>query len=185
VRGDESQVVTPSFALTGTPGTGKSRVGRELSRTRAVLEVADAARLADARQGRTGSWVVDLPKLARWLHKHPSPGQLVLVGHLSHLLPVEGAVVLRCHPIELGHRLSRAKRGTRASRAENVAAEAVDYVLIEARSRLRRVSEVDTTGRRPEQVAREVARLLDSGPCVAGRPVDWLSDPAVTEYLLR
>ena len=52
-------------------------------------------------------------------------------GHLSHLLRVDLAVVLRCSPKVLKERLEA--KGWRESKImENVEAEAVDVILVEA-----------------------------------------------------
>ena len=127
---------------------------------------------------------IDLDRLrARWPPARP-PWQGV-VGHLAHLLPVAAIVVLRCHPIELAHRLSRARRGSAADRFENVACEAIDLIAEEARARPRPVREIDTTGRTPRAVAREVARWLAHPTSSRPGEVRWLDDPDVTDYLLH
>jgi len=108
----------------------------------------------------------------------------VLVGHLSHLLPVRDALVLRCHPVELLARLRKARRGSASDRRENVLAEATDVVLQEALGRRRRVWELDTTGRSVADVAREVDRILRDRDGPHHGAVDWLADPLVTDYLL-
>ncbi len=172
--------------LTGTPGTGKSSVARHLPSSWAPIEVgALALELGTGRRrGRSGV-VVDLPATSRRWRRSGSEHHL-LVGHLAHLLPVRTVVLLRCHPIELARRLARARRGTGYDRAENVASEAVDVILTECRALRRRVLEIDTTGRTPRQVARELVRAVRSrGRRPRSPPVDWLSDPAVTDYLER
>lgn len=173
-------------ALTGTPGTGKSSVARRLSREFGAVEVGDLARrIGTARGTRARRTVeVDLRRTTAWLERHPASGRQVLVGHLAHLLPVDLAIVLRCHPLELGRRLRRARRGNPRTRADNVAAEATDVVLVEARARIRRVREVDTTGRTPDAVAREVVRILRGRASPRGPRVRWLEDPEVTAALL-
>lgn len=173
-------------ALTGTPGTGKSTVARRL-RDVAVVEVGEAAlRHAAGRRLPRGRGVeVDLARLRRALSRRPEPTPTVLVGHLAHLLPVDGAIVLRCHPLELARRLARARRGSASDRRENVGAEALDLVLTEARARRLPVWEVDTTARSPSAVARDVARLLDRRPRPRPARVDWLADRRVTDFLLR
>ena len=106
------------------------------------------------------------------------------MGHLAHLLPVRGAIVLRCHPRELAGRLRRAHRGNRGQRRANYLSEALDLVLVEALEGRLPVYEVDTTGRSIAEVAEEVdRRLRRRGRCRSGE-VDWLADPAVTEELL-
>jgi adenylate kinase len=174
------------MALTGTPGTGKSAVASALPRRWTAVEVADLAlQLGAGKRIRQGV-EVDLARLARRMRSAEEPELPdVVVGHLAHLLPIGDAIVLRCRPIELARRLGRARRGSDADRRANVEAEATDVVLVEALSLGRRVWEIDTTGRSVASVARAVAAILRKRPRPDAGAVDWLSDPQVTDYLLR
>lgn len=173
------------MALTGTPGTGKSSVGRRISVRFPVVEVGDLA-LAQGFGKRTRSGIqVDLPALARWMRrKRPDAGDLVVVGHLSHLLPISDVVVLRCRPDLLVRRLRMAHRGTAQDRRENYLAEALDIVVAEAVGLGRRVWEVDTTGRSAASVAKEVEELIVRRPGPRFGAVDWLSHPRIAAHLL-
>ena len=129
---------------------------------------------------------VDLAALAaRFRSTAVAQLPVVVVGHLAHLLPIRDAIVLRCHPVELGRRLERAHRGRGADRRANVEAEATDVVLLEALGLGRRIWEVDTSGRSVADVAREVSSLVRRRPRARYGAVDWLGDPTVTDYLLR
>lgn len=172
-------------ALTGTPGVGKSSVARRLPKGYRAEEVGRLALRWGVAEGSGRDVVVDLPRLARRLAARPPDAPQVVVGHLAHLLPVDDVVVLRCDPVELGRRLRSARRGTSDERHANVEAEATDVVLLEALRRGLRTWEVDTTGKGPATVAREVERLLRRRPASRYGAIDWLSDPLVTEYLLR
>jgi len=185
-RGRRASRRARPVALTGTPGVGKSAVAGVLAPRWTVVEVADLAlRTGTGRRTRRGV-LVDLDRLRAALRRDPAAGGPadVVVGHLAHLLPVREAIVLRCHPLALGRRLARARRGTRRDRAENVVSEALDLVLVEALGERLPVFEVDTTGRHVAEVALEVDRhLRRGGPPRHGR-VRWLADPAVTAHLL-
>ncbi|HYK94221.1 MAG TPA: AAA family ATPase [Thermoplasmata archaeon] len=174
-----------SFALTGTPGTGKSSVAIRLRRLD-VIEVADAAVRYGAGRRAGASVLVDVALLRSSIPPLvPGANPRVLVGHLSHFLPVQGIVVLRCHPLELRRRLDRARRGSEAERRENVASEALDVVLVEALGRGRPVWEIDTTRRTPDSVARAVERIVRRPPSSRFGRTSWLVDPRVTDLLLR
>ncbi len=173
------------FALTGTPGTGKSSVAAALAPRFRSIEVADLARIVGVARTRGGGVEVDVAALRRGVRPGRGlPSVDLVVGHLSHLLPMRHVVVLRCHPRELERRLERGRPASLADRRENLLAEALDVVLAEARRPGRRIYEIDTTGRTAHRVAREVAqRLRRDGPSSYGR-IDWLSDPWVTKHLL-
>jgi adenylate kinase len=172
------------IALTGTPGTGKTRVAARLTGLR-TIEVAELAVARGCARVRGKTVVVDLPALVRAQRAPGAWNEIeVVVGHLSHLLGLRDVVVLRCHPLELDRRLRQAPRGGARERVENVAAEATDVVRWEAAGEGRRILQVDTTGRTVTSVARGVARFARTrrpGPPVR---IDWLSDPRVTDYLL-
>lgn len=175
---------TRPVALTGTPGTGKSTVAALLPASVGWAEVGTLAREVGCASGTGRQLVVDLARLRRRWARRP-PDVDVVVGHLAHLLPVRQAIVLRCHPLELGRRLSRARRGTVRDRQANVVCEATDVVAAEARASHVPVYEIDTTGRSPRSVAREVGRRLGGKGPRRGTAVDWLADPTVTEQLLE
>jgi len=171
-------------ALTGVPGTGKSTTARRLAAGLRTLEVSDLA-LVWGLAHRTGETLtVDLEGMRR-RYRRDRPAVEVLVGHLSHLLPVRDVIVLRCHPGTLVDRLKRAGRGSARDRRENFLAEALDVVLAEALRPGRRVWEVDTTLRSPDEVAQIVTRTVRRRPPPRYGRVDWLADPAVTEHLLE
>jgi len=175
-----------AVALTGTPGTGKSAVAARLARSISVVEVGELARQLGAARGRGRAVTVDLPRLRRALARSGGLGRVdVVVGHLAHLLPVSAAIVLRCHPVELGRRLRSAHRGSAVERHDNLVCEATDAIVQEAIGRGLPVFEVDTTGRSIATVAAAVRRrILDGGRPSVGS-VDWLADPSVTRLLLR
>jgi adenylate kinase len=173
-------------ALTGTPGTGKSSVARQLPAAGPVIEVRSLAlELGTGRRLGRGVAEVDMTRLRRtfrsYMRLHPSG---VVVGHLAHFLPVDRVVVLRCHPTELARRLRRSGRPLR-EREANVLSEVLDLILVEALGERRPVHEIDTTGRSVAAVARSVGAVVRRpGPARYGR-LHWLADPRVTAQLLR
>ncbi|MCI4363270.1 MAG: AAA family ATPase [Thermoplasmata archaeon] len=179
------QTTAPEWvALTGTPGTGKSSVGRLLRSSFAVLEVVALARSHGAAVGKGRASTVDLPRLRTRLEGRP-PRTTLVVGHLSHLLPVDRAVLLRCHPLELAKRLSKRRSLSAGQRHENVVSEAIDLIRWEIAAEKLPVIEIDTTEQAPPEVAATVRRALLHPARQISRTIDWLSDPAVTEELLR
>ena len=86
-------------------------------------------------------------------------GDLLIEGHLSHLLGVDIAIVLRCSPKLLEERLRSRGYGDDKVR-ENVEAEAVDVILIEALDCAGKVCEIDVTHLSPQTVADAVSEIL-------------------------
>jgi adenylate kinase len=170
-------------ALTGTPGVGKSAVANDL-RLRGVSNVnlgafAQDKDLTDGFDEARMSAIVDPARVAEGLSGvTQSDGLLLLDGHWSHDVPgVGAAIVLRLRPDTLRTRLERRGWGDSKVR-ENVEAEAMDLILQEAVARLgvRRVHEVDTTGRTIRGVANAVLAVCrGTAPSRAHRPgqVDW------------
>ena len=109
------RVVDEGFrlALTGTPGTGKSTVAGLLSEkgfeVLTVESLAEENGLKGDLDSTDGALVIDTEALHRVLLEswHAMPVDPVIVdGHLSHHLPCDAVVVLRCSPNVLETRLA-------------------------------------------------------------------------------
>ncbi len=164
---------------------GKSSVARALAARLKTAEVASLARALGASRGGGRAVEVDLGRLRSRLGRPGGwGGAELVVGHLAHLLPVRGAIVLRCHPLELRERLRRARRGTVTDRQANYVAEATDLVLLEVLRSGVPVAQIDTSGRTVEEVARAVLERLRRPWPRRVRSPDWLADRSVTAHLL-
>ncbi|MCK5548195.1 MAG: adenylate kinase family protein [Thermoplasmata archaeon] len=151
-------------AISGTPGVGKSAVSEELKRqSRDVLnldEVADERGFLEGEE--KGSRLVNLDKLKDYVKALESKGDLFLVSHYSHLIAYDVAIVLRCHPKALKKRLEK-RSWSKAKVFENVEAEAIDVITVEALENGNRVYEVDATESKPETVVETILKILDDG----------------------
>lgn len=129
---------------------------------RTVIEVGDLVRdhsLYDGIDEERGSLEVDPDHLAERLPPLLPDGDLILIGHLSHLVQVDLVVVLRCRPSVLRGRLEA--RGWSPSKVqENVEAEALDVILMEALDSGHETVEVDTTGRSPSRTVEALEEIL-------------------------
>jgi adenylate kinase len=146
------------IALTGTPGTGKSTVARlvDAGYTVVDLNALIKERYNLGRDPDRDSVIADLDGLADYVEK--LDGNYILEGHVAHFLPADTVVVLRAAPRVLRQRL--AARGWSPEKiAENVEAEALDVILIEALELNDRVCEIDGTDMTPEQVAAAVREI--------------------------
>jgi len=149
------------IAVTGTPGTGQSSVctalGLEyLDLNRVIRELGLYTGLDPDR----GSLIADLDRLHDYIHQIAGP-LLILEGHLAHLLEPEVAIVLRANPLVLTGRLGQ-KGFPPQKIQENVEAEALDVILVEAVDLCAVVYEVDTSAMSIEEVAAVVRAIINA-----------------------
>jgi len=148
-------------AVTGTPGTGKTTVTDRLDTEFEIIHLNDVIRREDLATGTDpdrDSVVADLDAVRDWIGERDD---VVIESHLAHHLDVDKVVVLRCAPAELETRLT--DRGVDpASVDENVDSERLDVVLVEAVTRHGEdaIYEIDTTGRDPDSVARDIDAVI-------------------------
>ncbi len=163
-------------ALTGTPGTGKTTVARELREEGyQVLDLNGFIQengLRGERDPDRDTYEVDLAELREELRKK-DPSFDIVEGHLSHYLDVPLIIVLRCSPRELKERL-KTKDWHRAKVEENIMAEALDVILKESLEEGADVYEIDTTERDPPAVKDCILKILKGkGERFAPGDVDW------------
>jgi len=174
------------IAVSGTPGVGKTTVSKLLSEKLgyeyvSIKELAVSAGLGERVEDEVE---IDVGGLAEVVKRELSGKNVVLDGHLSHLMPADVVVVLRTDPRVLVGRLigrgySRKKVG------ENLEAELIDLILVEAVETHERVLEVDTTRKKPEDVVDEVLKLLSEGVQKRVGIVDWSETyPEIEKHLL-
>ena len=166
-------------AITGTPGVGKTSVCSHLRELE--FQVIDINKLVSERfhkgfDNKRRCFVADLRKLRKHIKRiHKSAAKekqdnrrehiLLLDSHISHLLHPDVAIVLRANPLELAERLRRKGFEERKIK-ENMRAETLDVVLVEAVERCKFVYEIDTTGKSVEAVAECVREILSAEECV-------------------
>jgi adenylate kinase len=163
-------------AVTGTPGTGKTSVCKLLKGVTVIDLRALAEEHSDlfSRDKKRKSLDVDVKVLRKLIPKTGS--MTVLDGHLSHHMKPDFAIVLRCSPEVLAKRLAK-RRWSKEKVRENLEAEAVDVILIEAMDSCNEVFEIDTTEMTPLKVSKAVAEIIkgESGKYRPGN-VDWSAE---------
>ncbi|MDW7978740.1 MAG: adenylate kinase family protein [Candidatus Caldarchaeum sp.] len=166
--------------VAGSPGVGKSTVGRRLARS-ISFEFIDLPKLltteglVESYDEVRDAWTVN-PKEVSKLIPRRVRGDCVLSSHF--VAPVKGAavkcIVLRVNPLALTTRLKR--RGYSSPKtAENVEAEFLGVVYSEAVSSLgrRRVFQLNTSGKKVEHIVDRCVKIVKGFD--EGDRVDWLT----------
>ncbi len=166
------------IALTGTPGTGKTTVANLLPFR--VIDINALVRdegLSLGTDEDRGCLIADVDSLARRVEElapEDDEEMVILEGHFSHQLASE-AIVLRTRPAVLRERLAR--RGYPEKKIkENLEAEFLDVILVEATEWCERASEIDTTRRSPEEVAELVVGILRREIEMPPGKIDWTGE---------
>jgi len=146
-------------ALTGTPGTGKSTIaglvgaGFKVVRVNELIKEGYDMGMDEERN----CLIADIPKLSGYVKA--LKGDVILEGHTSHLLPVDAIIVLRASPSALRERL-KSRGWSEAKLKENIEAEALDIILVEAIETNKKVYEIDTTNMTPMQARDAVLEVI-------------------------
>ena len=172
-----------AILITGVPGTGKSTVAKLLSQ-KLGIPLLDISKLAIAlglyshTDGEDGAKVVRLKELQGELSSAIKAERrgIIAEGHLGceMELPVSLVIVLRCEPKTLRERLS-GRDYPAAKISANALSEALDYctVLSEKNFGKRKVWEIDTTQRAPEEVAAEAEKIISGKARKKPKSISW------------
>jgi adenylate kinase len=149
------------IVMTGSPGTGKSQIARELSK-KLGLALVDLKKIARTRGLVGRNHEVDVKRLASALRPLAKKKDFIVEGHLAceFRIPADFVFVLRTHPKTLRKRLS--KRGYGKKKLdENIMAEMLDYCLQRAEAEYaKKPLQLDTTRRSAGQSAAEIEKAI-------------------------
>ncbi len=166
------------IALTGTPGTGKTTVAKLLPFR--VIDLNGLVREEGHSLGtdpERGCLIADVDALAERIEELAPQEDVeiaILEGHFSHQLASE-SIVLRTKPSVLRERLERRGYPEKKVR-ENLEAEALDVILVEAAEWCDRVSEIDATETSPQEVADLVVKILNREIEMPPGDIDWTGE---------
>jgi len=162
------------IALTGTPGTGKTTVAGLLPYRVIDINALVKGGMNFGKDPERGCLDADMDALAKHLARLDSDETLILEGHFAHHF-ADWSIVLRLAPSLLKSRLEA--RGYSAEKIrENLEAEALDVILVEAVEFCDRVDEIDTTGKSTLEVAELVTRIIQGRLKLPVGQVNWLDE---------
>jgi len=174
------------LVVTGTPGVGKSSVSKLLA-SRLGAEVISVGDLVEKEKLYLGwdekrkTFIADLERASKRIKEiiKQKKGILIVDGHYAvHVVPPEKVrlvFVLRRDPRELKKILEN--RGYSQEKInENLAAEILDVCLYDAVNicGLEKVCEIDTTAKKPHEVAEELFSAVEGKRKREVGLVDWL-----------
>ena len=168
------------ISITGTPGTGKTELGRELERRgRNVIflsEFIEKNNLLEDFDEEMDSYDVDTDELNVALKEHRDSDSIYyLEGHLSHFVDTSKVIVLRCSPDVLAKRLR--ERGYPDNKVmENVHAEILDVILCEASTTETSVYELDSTSHTSGELADLVLEIEEGTDGHRPGNTDWTGE---------
>jgi adenylate kinase len=173
------------IAVTGSPGTGKTKFSRALSKKLGATLIDLNAFVREKgiyRLTKDGEMDVDLNKMRSEIAKlvKESSAPIVIDGLQSDLLPTKfltHIVVLRTRPRVLQRRL-RARGYPDKKIQDNVEAEALSIILWEAVQRhgLDKVYEIDTTGISTSRAIKLFLNALSGKISLKPGKIDWLEE---------
>lgn len=154
-----------AIIVTGTPGSGKTTLSKNISRLRKyyyvdVSKIIKKNKMYSYFDFKRNCYVVDEMKLSRFLGSliKNSKKKLVIDSHLSHyVLPkyVEFCIVTKCDLPELLYRLK--KRGYSSKKIrENLDSEIFDVCLSDALNLGHKVCVIDTTKKIKDKVFNKI-----------------------------
>ena len=116
-------------ALTGTPGTGKTSISKNLNKE--IIHLSDLYPNSSEGRNQNGEWIIDLDILNK-LTQEKLKDDTIIEGHLSHFIDnIDQIIVLRCDPRELRRRMEMRDYNIEKIE-ENLEAEAIGLIYSQA-----------------------------------------------------
>ena len=166
------------IAITGVPATGKTEISKLLSKklNYKLIQVNELAEKLNAFTGydkKRQCKILDIDKLGKETNK--IKGNVIIEGHTSHLFPVDLVIILRCNPKVLKKRLEKRYPTNPLKIQENLEAEILGVITSEAVMKNKRVYEINTTDKKPEEVVEDALKIIkgEKEEFKVGK-IDWL-----------
>jgi len=174
--------------ITGNPGVGKHTCAKFVSEKLGKAKLIDINRVILSNNAITlptsavnGIGEIDVKKTEKLiLEEIKKTKDVVIVGHLApYVLRTTGidlVAVLRRSPYQLA-KIFRQRKYTPMKMKENIAAEILGITLYDSVETFgkERVAELDTTGKTPQDIAKDIVSKLQKKSRKQIGIIDWLS----------
>ena len=174
--------------ITGNPGVGKHTCAKFVSEKLGKAKLIDINRVilsnnevALSSNAVNGIGEIDVKKTEKLiLEEIKKAKDVVIVGHLApYVIRATGidlVAVLRRSPYQLA-KIFRQRKYTPMKMKENIAAEVLGITLYDSVETFgkERVAELDTTGKTPEDIAKDIVSKLQKKSRKQIGIIDWLS----------
>ena len=147
-----------NYALTGTPGTGKTSLKKHLNKK--IISLSEYYEQASEGKTDNGEWIVDIEKLDNIFEDSDCN---FFEGNFSHKLDkIDKVIVLRCDPQILEKRLESRNYSKNKVR-ENLEAEAIGLIYSEAIEIIDKtnVFQIDNSTRKPQETAIIIEKYIN------------------------
>ena len=147
-----------NYALTGTPGTGKTSLKKHLNKK--IISLSEYYEQASEGKTDNGEWIVDIEKLDNILEDSDCN---FFEGNFSHKLDkIDKVIVLRCDPQILEKRLE-SRNYSKNKVKENLEAEAIGVIYSEAIEIQDKanVFQIDNSTRKPQETAKLIEKYIN------------------------
>ena len=155
------------IAISGIPGTGKTVVARLLAKQlNANLIDLKKLKVKCRIDRKRKTKIIDQKDLQKAVNKELRKGDKrinIIESHLSHLLKADFVIILRTNPLILEKRLKN-RNWARKKIKENLQAEILDEITIEAMEKHRNVFEIDTTRKSKKNTIAIIQAILKKKP---------------------
>lgn len=154
------------ICISGTPGTGKTAVARELGKITGykvipLNSLIKSGKIKSAWDKKRKTRIVDEKKLNMHAKKLLGEGNFIIEGGLAHFIKCDLCAILRTNPEVLMKRLKK-RRWAERKIIENVMAEMLDEPVIDAKQFNKNIIEIDTSSAGAKKTAGLIKKALNS-----------------------
>ena len=151
------------LCISGTPATGKTTIAKLLAK-KLKWKLIELNKLAEDKNLYCGYdrkrnvKIVDIEKVKKDVEGLKEKN-LIIESHYAHYMPCNLVIILRVNPAEMRKR-GEEKGWKKEKMEENLEAEIMEICKQEAFELGRKILEIDTTGKKYENIVKEIINKL-------------------------